>query len=208
MADVGVHGDLGLNIHDLESKSKRAIGFIDRFKSTLVRAGTGLQQFGAKIGSVGKSFSAFGRRAALVTVGIGAALTALVFKSIQAASALEEMENKFEIFFKETAEDAKGWATTYAESVGLARSSVMGWMADIQGVIVSSGMQREESAKLSFELVKLAADLASVADTPIEDAVRAVTSGMIGLGRSLRFTYGKNESGLEPIDEANGPLAL
>lgn len=107
-------------------------------------------------------------------------LSAFAKDCVQAASDVQEMQNKFDVVFDGITDDVEQWATDFAKAVGRNKNTIKGYLADQQNLLVGFGMTREEGAKLSEEMTSLALDLASFSNTDETTAVNAMTKAVMG----------------------------
>lgn len=125
----------------------------------------------------------------LGVIGIGFSIKG-AFEAIKAcvsvSSEVEEMQNKFDVVFNGMTAEAEAWAQSYADSVGRNSNTIKGYMADTQNLLVGMGMQREEGAKLSEQMIELALDLASFNNLNETDAVNAMTKALMGESESAK----------------------
>ena len=99
---------------------------------------------------------------------------------VEAASNVEEMENKFNTVFDNMADEVDKWAEEFANSVGRNLNTIKSYLADQQNLLVGFGMTREEGAKLSEEMTSLALDIASFSNQDEDVAVNAMTKAVMG----------------------------
>jgi hypothetical protein len=127
--------------------------------------------------------------------GIGAGLTlamagpvAGIWKSIEAGSMREETVNKFGAVFKELTAANQAWAKSFAPTVKMAETEVMGLMALFQDTFVPLGFARIEAAQMSQQLVMLSKDLASFNPTvnSAGEAAELLTSALVGNHEAVR----------------------
>ena len=71
-------------------------------------------------------------------------LGSFVSDCVEAASNVEEMENKFNVVFGDMSTEMDSWATQFADSVGRNKNSIKSYLADQQNLLVGFGMTREE----------------------------------------------------------------
>ncbi len=109
-----------------------------------------------------------------------AKLTSFAKDCVQAASDVEEMENKFDVVFGEMRGEVDQWAKGFADSVGRNKNAIKRYLADQQNLLVGFGMAREEGAKLAEEMTSLALDIASFANQDEDVAVNAMTKAVMG----------------------------
>lgn len=107
-------------------------------------------------------------------------LTSFAKDCVQAASDVQEMENKFDVVFDNIRDEVDQWAEEFANAVGRNKNTIKTYLADQQNLLVGFGMTREEGAKLSEEMTSLALDLASFSNTDETVAVNAMTKAVMG----------------------------
>ena len=104
---------------------------------------------------------------ALGAIGIGFSVSGL-FSAIQScvslSSAVEEMQNKFDVVFQGMTDEVEAWAKSYADAIGRNSNDIKTYLADQQNLLVGFGMTRKEGAELSKQMTTLALDLASFAN--------------------------------------------
>lgn len=124
---------------------------------------------------------------------------------IDAASDVEEMQNKFDVVFQGMTDSVSTWADTYAESIGRNSNVIKGYLADNQNMFVGMGMTRDSAASLSENLVTLALDLASFNNLNEDDAVNAMSKALMGETESAKSLGAVlNENTIAMAQEALG----
>jgi hypothetical protein len=123
------------------------------------------------------------RGPALAISGIMGALGVI---SVKSASDLGESINKAGLAFREAVGPVMKFAEGSAASIGIAQTEALDYTSVLGLIISKSGVTREESARLSIQMTKLAADIASVNNIPIADALLAIQSGLVGQAEPLR----------------------
>lgn len=116
-------------------------------------------------------------------IGIGlsiAGITTAINQCVALSSEVEEMENKFNVVFGNMREEVDAWAQDYADAIGRNKNDIKTYLADQQNLLVGFGMTREEGAKLSEEMTKLALDLASFGNLDESYAVQNMTKAVMG----------------------------
>lgn len=132
-------------------------------------------------GSGNKVVSAFKSIAAAAATYLSAKAVIDFGKScVNAASDVEEMENKFGVVFGDLSTDVDAWATDFAGAIGRNKNTIKTYLADNQNMFVGMGMTREEGAKLSEQMVSLGLDLASFNNLSEPDAVNALSKALMG----------------------------
>ena len=99
---------------------------------------------------------------------------------LQAASDAEEMRSKFQVVFRENADDVREWAATTAAAIGRSSIQLETLLANAQDLFVPFGFARDEAAELSQQLVLLAADLGSFNNIPFEQTFNRLRSALVG----------------------------
>lgn len=129
-----------------------------------------------------------GRNLAFASAGFlgGTGLVYGMRTAISAASNLEEQTNKTRVTFREAGDEVVAWSSTTATTLGIASDQALQYASTLGGILNVSGLARDESARLSRELVGLAADMASFNNVPIDDALTALRSGLVGESEPLR----------------------
>jgi len=134
-----------------------------------------------------KRFTGLGKAIKVGLVAGAAAMTAAVYTvqrvvrdSISAASALEEVTNKFNVVFKDQTEQAEKWADALRDSYLMSRREAREYLSSIQDLLVPMGMASNQAGKLSFGIVKLAADLGSFNNLPTAQVMSDIQSAMVG----------------------------
>lgn len=144
---------------------------VDKVRYDLSSVGDGMQQLAA-IGTV--AFSA---------IGFGS------LRAINAATNLGESINAVNVVFGDAAGEILKFGETAATSVGLSNSA-FNQMATKTGTILSNtGREMGVVADMTNELSVRAADLASVYNTDVDQAMAAIQSALIGQSEPLR-NYG------------------
>lgn len=103
-----------------------------------------------------------------------------------AASDLNESLTKTDAVFKENQDTVLAWSETSAESVLLSQQAALEAASTFGNLFTALGSTTEEAAALSPQVVQLAADFASFNNIPVEDALLALRSGLVGEIEPLR----------------------
>lgn len=106
--------------------------------------------------------------------------------SIKAASDLNETLQKSGVVFGSAADEIKRFGEGAATSMGLSENAAVAAAATFGNLFKSLGTAPEKVAPMSEALVKLAADLASFNNIPIDEALAKLQSGIVGQERPLR----------------------
>lgn len=145
--------------------------------------------FGKLSGSASRTFGAIGgfaRAAATAVAAVGVAAGAAAFKTIEAASNLEEAQAKVGQIFGDSARLIEEFAASAATSLGQSKQSVL----DAAGVFgtfgKAAGLSGDDLALFSNSFTKLATDMASFNNTSPEEAVQALGAALRGEAEPLR----------------------
>lgn len=119
-------------------------------------------------------------------------------ESVAAANAAEEMGSKFDAVFKEEAPAARKELELFANSVNRSVQPLLGFAATIQDTLVPLGFARSSAADMSVEIVKLANDLSSFNDVPVEEVIAGIQSALVGNVETLkRYGVAINQATIE-----------
>jgi hypothetical protein len=108
----------------------------------------------------------------VVAVGIG--------KAIKAASDLQEVQGKFDVVFGENKAQAEGMANVLVDSYAMSTREAKQYLSSIQDLLVPMGMSADNAIRMSNEVVKLSADLASFNNMPTAKVMEDIQSGLVG----------------------------
>lgn len=135
------------------------------------------------------NFARLGPAVKLGAAGLVVGLGATAFKAVEAASAAEEMRNKFDATFGKSVPAARAELNNFAEIVGRGRGELQSMAADVGAVIKSAGLMEDQAARLSVDLTKLATDVASFTNANDAMVLQAFTRALTGEREALK-TYG------------------
>jgi hypothetical protein len=126
------------------------------------------------------------------------AVAAASFKLVQQASNLEESQSKVNTVFGNSAFIIDNFAKTSAASFGITKQAALEASGTFGNLIQAFGIGEGQAANMSITLVQLAADLSSFNNTPIEEAIIALRSGLSGEAEPLkRFGVAINDTRLK-----------
>lgn len=136
---------------------------------------------------------------------MGSAMLQFGMDSIKAASDAEEAGSKFDTVFRENAPAARAELEAFADAANRSGVEMMGMAANIQDTLVPMGIAREEAAGLSVDVVKLAADLGSFNNMPMDEALKRLQGTLVGSHENaLAFGVVINENTLKAKLAENG----
>lgn len=127
-------------------------------------------EFGDKMKNVGSNMTA---AITLPFIGLGAV-------AVDAASNLAESGNAVNVVFGESADIMHEFGKSAAENVGLAESEFNQLGAVTGSFLKNLGFDQEAAAKETINLTERAADMASIFNTDVDQALQAIQSGLKG----------------------------
>lgn len=127
-----------------------------------------------------------GEAASRATDALGAGMAAIAVISTKAAMEAVESESLFEISFGSMADTARNWSQDLRKELGLNEYALRKQSAVLFTMFNSMSMGRDKAYELSTGLTKLAYDMASFYNIPVEQAFEKLKSGMIGEQEPLR----------------------
>jgi len=179
---------------DLQSATKGATAQIGQVDDALDDLGT----TGARSAdTISRSFSArdlIGSTA--IASGAAIAVRSLVgmgSAAVDAASALEESLNAVNVVFGEASQTVIAFGENAAESVGLSQRAFNEAVVPIGALLANFGLDAETAADATLDLATRAADMASVFNVDVSQALGAIGSGLRGETEPLR-AFGVNMS--------------
>jgi phage-related protein len=137
----------------------------------------GMKSAETRAQGLGKKFSSIGKRmSAAVTLPIAGAAVA----AGKAASDLEESMNAVNVVFGDSAGKIEAWGETAAETAGIAQAEFNQAATTLGSMLQNVGMSADEAAEKSINLTQRAADMASVFNTDVDQALGAIQAGIRG----------------------------
>lgn len=155
------------------------LGDADGAKKAFGEIGSHGEGLGSKLQGVTKVVGA-------TLVGLGAGVAAFGVKAVMAGSDLSETLSKVNVVFGSASKDVEGFANKMAGDFGLPKREILDAAASIGLVGKASGLAEKDAAKMSTELSKLAADASSFYNVPLEEALQAIQSGLVGEAEPMR----------------------
>jgi hypothetical protein len=141
-------------------------------------------------GAKGGILQGLGLGAGLGIANAAAAATGAVvdfaFKSIEAASNLNEAMTKSQAVFKDSADEVEAWAGTASEAFGQSKRQALDAAGTFGNLIQAFGVGSDKAAEMSMSLTELASDLASFNDSTVDEALLALRSGISGESEPLK----------------------
>jgi hypothetical protein len=144
----------------------------------------------------------------LAIASAGAAIAAFAKDSIRAASDLEESFNAVGKTFGDAAGQIEAFGLVSAQAAGLSTSEFQQMAAQTGQLLRGMGLSADEAAAKTIQLTQRAADMASVMNTSVEDALLAVGSALRGETEPIRRYIGSfSVAEVEAYAMAEGMLA-
>lgn len=109
-----------------------------------------------------------------------AAAVKVLSSSIKAASDLQETTSKFETVFAGQVEKANEFAATLRNGFAMSTEEAKRHLSSVQDLLVPMGMVKDAAANMSFEVVKLSADLGSFNNLPTGQVMADIQSALVG----------------------------
>ncbi len=156
-------------------------------------AGANAQTFGNTLRAVGTIAAGF-----LASNVVGAGLdkfSGFVGSSIKSASDLGESVNAVQQVFRESSDTILKWGEDNATAFGLSQRAFNQLATPLGAILKNLGFNVKEAGDQTIELTKRAADMASVFNTDVSDALDAINSALRGEGNPIeRYGVSVNET--------------
>lgn len=144
----------------------------------------GKDQLSKTIGGIKTNLQSVGKLALGVAGGgiaaLGAGFVGLATKAIPAASDVTESMNAVNKVFEENADIVLSWGKNAATQAGLAESAFFQMSAQTGAMLQNLGLDQKAAAQESVNLAQRAADMASIFNTDVSEALGAIQAGLRG----------------------------
>ncbi|MBA4274025.1 MAG: phage tail tape measure protein [Alphaproteobacteria bacterium] len=152
----------------------------------------GLKSAEKKTEELGKKLEGVGKK---LTLGLTAPIVAAGAAAVKLASDVGEAFNAANVVFQDSTGIIEEWGKNAVEQAGLTRAEFFQASAVIGAGLINAGESADVAARQTIELTKRAADLASIFNTDVNDALLALQSGLRGESEPLRrFAVNLNEA--------------
>jgi hypothetical protein len=160
--------------------------------------------------------SAFGSIRSFLVGGIAAfgitqavqGLVSQLGRAVTASTNLSESTNAVNVVFEEGAETIRDFASAAAESAGLSTAAAQQLVVPIGSLLRNFGFDAQEAADATVILTQRAADMASVFNTDVTEALTAVQAALRGEGDPIeRFGANVSAARVEAFALAEGLAA-
>lgn len=178
---------------------------------------TGENKVGGALKSVGGALGNIGKVALGVAAGgiaaVGAGIGLVASKAIPAASDLNEALNAVSVVFGENASQIEEWGKTAADVAGLSQADFAQMAAQTGAMLQNFGLSASDAADETINLAQRAADMASIFNTDVDEALMAIQAGLRGEADPLeRFGVAMSAAAVKAkamelgLADANGEL--
>ena len=169
------------------------------------QASAQLQKIEANMGKLSSSVMKHRRQIGMAATAMGGAVVGFGALSVKAASDVEESINAVNVIFGTGAASIVKFGETASRSAGLSQSSFNQLAATPGALLKDVGLPMEEVSQLTQNLTVRAADMASVMNTSVEDALSAVGQALRGETEAIRRYAGDvTEATLEQFRLSEG----
>jgi len=194
--------DNTVTIH-IDAKTDDAKKGIDGVNTSIGRMGPESQNATSHVSSLGDTLKSVGSIATgfIAATAIQSAVTGITTfatGTVKAAVDLGESLNAVNVIFRESAQQILDWGANNATQFGLSQRAFNALATPLGALLKNSGMGLDDVAKNTINLTKRAADMASVFNTEVADALNAINSGLRGEGNPLeRYGVGLKAATVE-----------
>lgn len=173
--------------------------------SGALKAGAGVLKFGAGLAKLGISVVVSALSALKATIGgvasaftsavgsalkfgaVGGVIGAIVgVKLVRDASNLAESMNKVEVVFGKAGAAVFATADKLQDAFGLSKRAILDGASAFGGFLAGVGYAEKDSASLSIQMTRLAADMSSLRNIPLAEALTKIQAGLAGEAEPLR----------------------
>ena len=124
------------------------------------------------------------------SVAAGAAIGFALFKISKMGSALQESGTAVAAIFRDAKQTIFDFGKTSAQTVAISTQEFQDLAATTGALFVAMGISEQKAADMTITLTKRSADLASVLDKDVGNALRSFKSALAGEAESLRNQFG------------------
>lgn len=157
------------------------------------------------MGKLRKSINAHATAIKFAAAGAVAAIGAFSVQAVGEASDLEESINAVNVVFGDGADKVLAFGRNASSSVGLANSEFNQLSSQVGALLKDVGLPMDEVADKTNTLAVRAADMASVMNTDVQDALSAINQALRGETEAIRrYTGDVTDATIEQFRLANG----
>jgi hypothetical protein len=164
------------------------VGDARSLERTLGRATRSTKGFERGILSGTAGVAGFRHSLGAMTAGFlgGVGVVSVLKDAEEASTNLHEQITKSDVVFGQSAKAVQAWSQTTVGSMGLAEDQALQTASSFGALLKPLGFSADVAAEQSERLTQLGADLASFYNTDVQDALDAISSGLVGQSRPLR----------------------
>ena len=179
---IGNTGSVKIEIHVDDKGTVKVKKFGDQVDKTGRSGEKSFKRTGQSLDTMNKKLTTAHSNLLKVTAAFAAVVAAgyTLQKVIDVASDLEEVTSKFNVVFEGQIQLAEKWAETLTESYIMSTREARQYLSSVQDLLVPMGMQADMAGALSFEIVKLSADLGSFNNLPTAQVMDDIQSALVG----------------------------
>ena len=194
---VQATGENSREAQNLAIKLNNQISYYNRLESELKQTNTELEQQSSKWNKVSKSLentskkleglgsklSGVGNK---LTFGLTTPLLGAGAASFKLASDMTENINKVEVVFGKNAEKVQQWSNTTLKQFGISNIKALELAGGYGNLAVSMGFNSDKAMEFGTSLTGLAADMASLNNTSLEEASNALNAIFTGEAEPMK----------------------
>lgn len=163
-----------------------------KFMEGMDKAVSKMDATAGKMKDIGSSMTGAGKK---LTLGLTTPILGAGAFAVKAASDIEESANAVNVVFGDSAGEILKWGDVAATQAGLARSEFYQMSAQTGAMLQNMGIDQAAAADESINLAQRAADMASIFNTDVDQALGAIQAGLRGEIDPLeRFGVSMNQS--------------
>ena len=183
--DAGtVYSSIRLKLDQLGKDINSAVGSMDKLSKS--------------INDTSKATENLNRVGSKLTMGLTVPLVAASAAMVKFASDTNESLNASNVVFRDSSKTIEEWGKTAAEQAGLSAAEFYQSSAVIGAGLQNAGYSAQEAADETINLTKRAADMASIFNTDVNDALIATQSALRGeYEPARRFAITLNEAAVK-----------
>ncbi|GAH46270.1 unnamed protein product, partial [marine sediment metagenome] len=172
-----------------------------QFRRDMARANQSVQKFSKSMDVASQKVTQAGKA---MTIAVTLPLVALSTLAIKLASDAEEIGSKFEVVFRDIADDAERAAKSFAKNFDLADSTAKDLLGTTGDLLTGFGFSQEQALDLAEQVNVLAGDLTSLSNVKggVRQASLALTKGLLGERESMKLLGISVKVGTKQWDDA------
>lgn len=194
---VQATGENSREAQNLAIKLNNQISYYNRLESELKQTNTELEQQSSKWNKVSKSLENTSKKLEGIgsklsgvgnklTFGLTTPLLGAGAASFKLASDMTENINKVEVVFGKNAEKVQQWANTTLKQFGISNMKALELAGGYGNLAVSMGFNSDKAMEFGISLTGLAADMASLNNTSLEEASNALNAIFTGEAEPMK----------------------